>query len=368
MMKEHKYEAIARTLENQIRQGVYKPGERIPTELSLMQIYSVSRQTVRQAIGLLEKRGLLVQRQGSGTYVEADYSRVNRQNMKTSAIAVVPCFLSNYIFPSIMHGIEEVVSSAGYTIRLAPSQHRVDRERAILQRLLEDPVDGLIVEGVKTCMPNPNIQLYRELQHAGVPIVFFNTIYPELDDMVLVSMDDYSVVRDGVKLLVENGHQRIAGIFRWDDRQGVDRYAGFNAGLLDAGLPLNDDFVFWYGTGDLDESNPDKLNPIIDKQWLSSVIGEVTAFVCYNDTVATSLMQTLERDFPLNKPEQYAVVSFDSSVYYEMSNRSYVSFPHKKVDFGRTAAMKLLKMINGEPQESEKMQWGEPENIPFHRK
>lgn len=362
-MKEHKYEAIARTLENQIRQGVYKPGDKISTELALVQSYSVSRQTIRQAIGLLEKRGLLIQRQGSGTYVEANYSHMER-HQKTSTIAVVPCFMSNYIFPSIMRGIEETVTAAGYTIRLSPTQHRIDRERAILQQLLENPVDGLIVEGVKTCVPNPNISLYRELRRKGTPIVFFNTIYPELDDMVLVSMDDYSVVRDGVKLLVENGHTKIAGIFRWDDRQGADRYAGFNAGLLDAALPLNDDFVFWYGTSNLDESNPDKLQPIIDRKWLQSVAKEVTAFICYNDTVATSLFRALDQECP-STTRSYAVVSFDASVYYEMSNRSYVSYPHKKTALGRNAAIKLLKMINGEPQESEKMLWGKPEKTSF---
>jgi len=363
-MKEHKYEAIARTLENQIRQGVFKPGEKVPTELALVQAYSVSRQTIRQAISLLEKRGLLIQRQGSGTYVEADYSRVVQRHAKTATIAVVPCFMSNYIFPSIMRGIEEIVSSAGYSVRLSPTQHRVDRERVILQQLLENPVDGLIVEGVKTCMPNPNIPLYRELQRMGMPIVFFNTIYPELDDVVLVSMDDFSVVRDGVKLLVENGHKKIAGIFRWDDRQGLDRYAGFNAGLLDAALPLNDNFVSWYGTGDLDESNPERIAPVIDRKWLASVVENVTAFVCYNDTAATSLFQALECDFP-GTAERYAVVSFDASVYYEMSSRSYVSYPHKKVAFGKNAAIKLLKMINGEQQESEKMQWGKPEKETF---
>ena len=363
-MKEHKYEAIARNLEDQIRRGEYKPGERIPTELALVQTYAVSRQTVRQAIGLLERRGLLVQRQGSGTYVERDYSRILPRDSRTSTIAVAPCFVSNYIFPSIMHGIEEVLSSAGYTIRLCPSQHRVDRERAVLQCLLEDSVDGLLVEGVKTCMPNPNIPLYRELQRRGVPIVFFNTIYPELDDMVLVSMDDFSVVRDGVKLLVESGHRRIAGIFRWDDRQGADRYAGFNAGLLDASIALNDDFVSWYGTVNLDESNPEHLPPIIDRRWLSSVMEKVTAFVCYNDTVATSLLQVLERDYSRETASRYAVVSFDSSAYYEMSSWKYVSYPHRKVEFGRNAAIKLLNMIGGTAQKSEKMQWGKPERTP----
>ena len=90
----------------------------------------------------------------------------------------------------------------------------------------------------------------------------------------------------------------------------------------------------------------------------------MTAFVCYNDTVATSLFQALERDFP-GTAERYAVVSFDASVYYEMSSRSYVSYPHKKVAFGKNAAIKLLKMINGEQQESEKMQWGKPEKETF---
>jgi GntR family transcriptional regulator len=49
--------------------GHYRPGERLPTESALMIKYGVSRITVRQALANLTARGLLVRRQGKGTFV-----------------------------------------------------------------------------------------------------------------------------------------------------------------------------------------------------------------------------------------------------------------------------------------------------------
>lgn len=63
------YEQLKSILKAEIEKGTYKRGERIPTEAELCQIYSVSRNTVRNALNELTKENLLVRRQGKGTFV-----------------------------------------------------------------------------------------------------------------------------------------------------------------------------------------------------------------------------------------------------------------------------------------------------------
>lgn len=58
---------------NQIKDGEYKPGDLLPTEITLVKEYSVSRATVRQAILDLSRNGYVVREKSKGTYVK-DYS------------------------------------------------------------------------------------------------------------------------------------------------------------------------------------------------------------------------------------------------------------------------------------------------------
>lgn len=54
----------------QIRDGVWKPGDKIATEPQLVELIGVSRVAVRQAIERLVALSVLIKVQGSGTYVE----------------------------------------------------------------------------------------------------------------------------------------------------------------------------------------------------------------------------------------------------------------------------------------------------------
>ncbi len=63
------YQQLMRHLKDDIVAGVYPAGGRIPSEQTLCQTYGVSRVTVRKALLDLVQEGLLVRRQGKGTYV-----------------------------------------------------------------------------------------------------------------------------------------------------------------------------------------------------------------------------------------------------------------------------------------------------------
>ena len=62
---------VAEHLQHLILSKTIKPGERLPTERELGEQFQVSRTVIREAIRILEARGLLDTQTGSGTYVKA---------------------------------------------------------------------------------------------------------------------------------------------------------------------------------------------------------------------------------------------------------------------------------------------------------
>ena len=71
---------ISDKLESMIDAGEYQVGERIPTEPELMEMFQVSRNTIREAVQSLTWVGILEIKQGDGTYVRS--SNRFRANMK----------------------------------------------------------------------------------------------------------------------------------------------------------------------------------------------------------------------------------------------------------------------------------------------
>ena len=74
------YTQIANNLLKQIGAGDLRPGDRLPTERELSQVLEVNRMTVRRAFQVLEQQGLLIRRQGAGTYVAEP--KIERQAAK----------------------------------------------------------------------------------------------------------------------------------------------------------------------------------------------------------------------------------------------------------------------------------------------
>lgn len=64
-------DAVVGRLQQQVSLGVYKPGDKLPSEPELMAEFGVGRSTIREAVRILANTGLLTVRQGSGTMVEA---------------------------------------------------------------------------------------------------------------------------------------------------------------------------------------------------------------------------------------------------------------------------------------------------------
>lgn len=347
MQEEPKYLAVAGVLRREIATHRYQDGEALMTELELSRRFAVSRQTVRQAISLLEQDGLVIRRRGSGTYV----SHRPRKRYGPVNIGVMTTYITDYIFPSIVRGIEGVLSAEDCVMNLSATYNRVDHERRLLERFLQSPMDGLIVEGTKTALPNPNIELYQRLLEKNIPVVFINGYYPELGDCPHVVMDDEAGGELAVCTLLDAGHRRIAGLFKSDDMQGHKRYQGYFRALAARGLQPAEEDVSWFST----ENKAGYFELEEGRAFLHRLEG-ADGLVCYNDEMTLRLLDALaERGVAV--PERLSVVSFDNSSYAAVCRPRLTTLCHAKDEFGRRAGQLLLSRLHGEAITSVTLPW-----------
>lgn len=78
------FEQIAIKIRNDIKEGKFKTGEKIPSEPALMELYQVGRSTIREAIKLLTLSGILTVQQGFGTKVNAVPAEPIEQRLRSS--------------------------------------------------------------------------------------------------------------------------------------------------------------------------------------------------------------------------------------------------------------------------------------------
>ena len=64
-----RYQQIVEELLDQIERGELAAGDRLPSERSLSEHFDVNRRTLRNALDVLQRRGLVERRQGAGTFV-----------------------------------------------------------------------------------------------------------------------------------------------------------------------------------------------------------------------------------------------------------------------------------------------------------
>lgn len=71
------YEQLAKILESKIRGGEFPTGTRLPGEMLLAQEYGVGSNTVRRALDILRKHGLVVTVRARGSFVAEQLPAAN---------------------------------------------------------------------------------------------------------------------------------------------------------------------------------------------------------------------------------------------------------------------------------------------------
>ncbi len=327
-----KYQVVENYIKHLIKTERLLYGGPIPSENELIKRLGVSRHTVRKALDNLRAEGFIYKEKGRGTFCGLDKGIIKKE-----IIAIVCTYISEFVFPSIIFGIEKVLSEAGYMMFLCNTDNSKEKERQVLEYLLTQDVKGIILEPAQSSLKNTNSDIIKELFQKKVKLIYMHACY-DSQDSAYVLLDDEKGSYKLTEYLIQLGHRRICGIFKSDDQQGIFRKRGFLKALEDNNLDLLEGFLGEYNTLNMYDF------PYIYTQNMLRKSPRPSAFVCYNDQTALTVGRAV-KDGGLRIPEDLSLVGFDDSLPREINFLTTLRHPQDKL--GIQIARYIIDMLEG---------------------
>jgi GntR family transcriptional regulator of arabinose operon len=339
-----KYYILMEDIKKAIREGTIKPGDKLPSENQMTVRYEVSRHTVRKALSILSNEGYIIAEQGRGSFCRD--TKIIRGSSKN--IAVVTTYISDYIFPRLIQGIDSVLTKKGYSIILKNTKNSRALESECLEDIFKKNIDGMIIEPSESQIYSRHMEIFKKFEEYNIPYVFIHGIYPQLKNKPSIVIDDELGMYKITKYLIELGHKKLVGIFKMDDSQGLARHAGYVKALNENKIIYDPEKVIWYHTVDKLLKPRAEIKEIIKKKI------SFDSVVCYNDEIACLIVSTLN-EVGIRVPDDVSITGFDNSQLMSGNMVGITTVEHPKEQLGVMAAELLLELINGVLEERSKV-------------
>ncbi|MFE7708671.1 substrate-binding domain-containing protein [Streptomyces sp. NPDC057486] len=329
--KDLKFRQLAHELRQQVRDGVWPVGGRLPTEKQLALNSGTSVSTVRRAVDELIAEGLVVRRQGSGTFVlPPDAPGTGR------ALIGVLVPDTTFYYPQILQGIEEGLSTAGARLLLTCSGYDQEREARDVQDMLDAGTDGLLLVPTLTG-PEPADRYLARLAALPVPAVLVERRSTSLSDTnEYVCTHHEAGAYDAVRHLAGLGHRSIGLVLRAPSPTAPPVIEGYRQAVHELGCSAAE---FRATRQEWSPAAADRCLAVLRE-------AGVTAAVCFGDRQA-ALLEGAARRSGLTVPDDLALVAYDDEIA-DLADIPLTAVAPPKHLLGRTAAETLLRRL-GEP-------------------
>ncbi len=298
------YKLVIETIKGKIVNNEWQPGYKIPPERELEKTFGLSRLTISKGLANLASEGLLIRRQGQGTFV-AD--NPHKHIIHKRLIKYISPIASETEKIVVKHGVLEamyqVFSSKGYYVG-------VDFYKNTNELINHLKRDTDIYHGGFLVWYEPDEKLLPEikrLKNANYPVVLLDA-YPSGFDVDYVVTDNIAGAELVVEYLYSLGHRNIAYITRKVDRTSLqDRQTGFLRGLIKCNLPISqNNIIALEHTG---KQACEDVIPAIEE--LLNYPDKPSAIFFANDDLALTAMEYFQNK-GIRVPEDISIVGYDN--------------------------------------------------------
>ncbi len=321
-------------VEEKIRQAIKNKqiDNKLPGERTLAKEYGYSYMTIRKAVDNLVAKGILYKLPTKGTFV-ADRKTAKK---KTKIIGYfldksIAAGLTSPYYSLIFDSLEKQASKHGYSLIYFSDAG----DGSSLRHL--NNVDGVII----SCFPRIENIVHEINKHVPV-VVMDNSSSDKTIPSVII--DNFNGVTKSVDYLCSLGHKRIGFMTGLEDSDvGKNRFAGYQRGLSNHGIKLNEKLVF---RGDYSFESG-----VNGADYFFSLNNPPTAIICANDAMAIAVIrEAVQRG--LSVPDDISIMGFD-----DISVASHITPPLTTLaapieEITEMAFNMLISLINGEKTES----------------
>ena len=315
----YKHQHLRDYLLNNLRDGIYKPGEKIETEQALCEKFHISRNTVRQAVRELENAGCLRRTRGSGTFVMQKCT----DNIKRIAFLVYDTAYVNYsVTMDVLRGIDSVCKERGYAVDILEVRNGFSKEQiagfsrkyaGILVGAYQISLETL-VRLEETSLPCVMVKNFpEERRNSAFRIDFEAGAFLLTKHLIGTSRDNFALVYPGEEIAISR-----------DFRAGVQR------ACLEYGARLKTENIFY-------SPYPETASAGEVAHRLASMRERPDAVICATDDFACELCLHLAKN-GLKVPEDIAVGGCNNSKLSRYSNPPLTTLELPGFELGRAAA------------------------------
>ena len=252
---------------------------------------------------------------------------------RSQVLGVIVSSIADPFFSEILYGIEDCAQGGGYSLFIAASQNDPNRERKIVQTMMEQRTDGVII-----CSSSFSSEQGRQLLAYGFPIVVVNHQGAE-NFHFSIYHDDIDGSRQITRHLIDLGHKRIAYLGNsLSGRTTQDRLTGFQTEMESAGLPVPEEYIHHVNGGE-PRFGLDGLEYFLQLEYRPSAI------VCFNDMLAIGVLKGCSQK-GVKVPEELSVTGFDNITYSAFTTPALTTLDQPKRSIGVEAAQLLLDLLN----------------------
>ena len=255
---------------------------------------------------------------------------------QTNTIGLIVSDISNLFYARIARNIEDYAWKYGYSVVICSTDEDIEKEKDQIRMLRSRKVDGMIISSSMD-----DALSFNHLQQVGVPHVLIDRTFPGMSS-ANVSVDNYGGARLAASHLLSQGYTRVATLAITPQHISTinDRLQGFKSAFDEAGISIPDYWNIHAPFNNIEDSVMENLQRL----YLDDNLPD--AIFTLNNNLTTQCLSCL-RELSVEVPGQVALIGFDSTVHYTITNPS-VSAMQQPIDQISQRAIELLfRQING---------------------